>query len=84
LGKQCGVELHLPLFLEAVHEVESPLIELYPDNIHRRVSSPCGRRDGDGCPCPVDYLLVRLVQAIEMVDRRRLQGTSGVPEHLTP
>jgi hypothetical protein len=80
LGKQCGVELHLPLFLEAVHEVQSPLIEPYLENIHRRVCSQCARRGCDGCPCPLDYLLVLIVQAIETVDQRRSQGKSRVAE----
>ena len=71
LGKRCGVELHLPLFIHAVQEIQSPLIEPYLENIHRRVCSQCVRRGGDGCPCPLDYLLVLLVQAIESVDQRR-------------
>ena len=82
LGKKCGIELHLPMFLDAVHEVDSPVIEPYLDNIHRRVCSQCSLRGCDGCPCPMDYLLVLLVQSIETVDRRRLErgfpsGTSG-------
>lgn len=80
LGKMCGVELHLPLFLEAVHEVDSPLIEPYLDNIHRRVCSQCVRRGGEGCPCPLDYLLVLLVEAIETVDGRHQQGSPRVAE----
>jgi hypothetical protein len=83
LGKPCGVELHLPLFLEAVHEMESPLVEPYLENIHRRVCSQCARRGCDGCPCPLDYLLVLVVQAIETVDQRRLQGSSRVPDAAT-
>jgi hypothetical protein len=73
-GKQCGVELHLPKFLEAIHEVDSPLIDPYLDNIHRRVCSQCLRRGCEGCPCPMDYLLVLLVEAVETVDGRRQQG----------
>jgi hypothetical protein len=80
LGKMCGVELHLPLFLEAVQEVDSSLIEPYLDSIHRRVCSQCVRRDHEGCPCPMDYLLVLLVEAIEAVDSRHQQGSSRVAE----
>jgi hypothetical protein len=31
LGKKCGVELHLPLFVEAVHEVDSRVKPLCDD-----------------------------------------------------
>jgi hypothetical protein len=70
LGKKCGVELHLPMYLQAIHEVDSPSIEPYLDNLHRRVCTRCERRGCDGCPCPLDYLLVLMVQAVETVDRR--------------
>jgi hypothetical protein len=70
LGKVCGIERHLPQFLDAIHEVDSNLIEPYLDNIHRRVCSTCPRLGQDDCPCPLDYLLVLLVQAVETVDQR--------------
>jgi hypothetical protein len=73
LGKMCGLELHLSSYLEAIHEVDSPLIEPYLDNLHRRVCSHCPRQGHEGCPCPLDYLLVLLVQAVETVDQRRRQ-----------
>jgi hypothetical protein len=66
----CGIERHLPQFLDAIHEVDSNLIEPYLDNIHRRVCSTCSRLGHEGCPCPLDYLLVLLVQAVETVDQR--------------
>jgi hypothetical protein len=78
LGKQCGIELHLPKYLEAIHEVDSHLIEPYLDNIHKKVCSQCLRRGCDGCPCPMDYLLVLLVQAIGTVDRRHTDAVVGV------
>jgi hypothetical protein len=76
LGKKCGIELRLPLFLQAVHEVDSPAIEPYLDNLHRCVCSQCSLRGCDSCPCPMDYLLVLLVESIEMVDRRRMERDS--------
>ena len=63
----------VPSYLEAVHQVQSSRIEPYLDSIHRSVCSQCIMRGCDGCPCPMDYLLVLLVQAIETVDRRREQ-----------
>ena len=77
LGKKCGVELHLPKFLEAIHEVDSPRIGPYLDNIHRRVCSQCARRGCNDCPCPLDYLLVLIVQAVDTVDQRHRQDGPG-------
>jgi hypothetical protein len=51
--------------------VESDSIEPYLDSIHRRVCNSCPRLAGEGCPCPLDYLLVLLVQAVETVDQRK-------------
>ena len=77
LGKKCGLELHLADFVTAVHGVESPLIEPYHDNVHKCVCSGCSNKGCDRCPCPMDYLLVLFVQAIETVDRRRLLNAPG-------
>jgi hypothetical protein len=71
LGKNCALELDLPRFLDAIHEVDSGIIEPYLQNIHRRVCTSCPRNGGEGCPCPLNYLLVLVVQAIETVDQRR-------------
>ena len=40
LGKTCGVELHLPLYVETVHRVTSGWIEPYLDNIHENDLQP--------------------------------------------
>lgn len=74
LGKACAVERHLGRYVEAIHEVESSQIEPYLENLHLRVCSGCERRGCDTCPCPLDYLLPLVVQAVETVDRRRLAG----------
>jgi len=73
LGKTCGVELHLPLYVETVHRVKSGWIEPYLDNIHETICSHCPQHNAKGCPCPLDYLPVLVVQAIETVDQRRRQ-----------
>jgi hypothetical protein len=65
------LELHLPEYLEAIHEVDSASIEPYLENIRHRVCPHCVFRGPDCCPCPLDYLLVLTVQAIETVDERR-------------
>jgi len=69
-GRACGIELHLPKYLDAIRGIDSPIIEPFLDNIHRDVCTHCPRHGCDACPCPMDYLLVLLVQAIETVDRR--------------
>lgn len=81
LGVQCGVELHLPLFLEAIHEVDSPGMEPYVDSLRRRVCSQCVNQNVEGfCmaraerTCSLDYLLPLIVQAVETVDERRSQA----------
>ena len=77
LGRMCGIELHLPEYLKAIHEVESNSIGPYLDNIHSRICPGCAFRGGDRCPCPLDYLVVLLVRAVETVDRRRREAGSA-------
>ena len=72
LGKQCGVEQFLPEYLEAIHSVDSPTIEPYLEALRGRVCEGCDRHGCSECPCPLDYLFVLMVQAVETVDRRRL------------
>ena len=71
LGKQCGIEMHLPQIVDAIHDVRSDLIAPYLDNNRNRICEGCAFRRSSICPCPMDYLAVLLVQAIETVDRRR-------------
>jgi hypothetical protein len=70
LGKRCAIETELKPFVDAIHEVESPIIEPYLQNIKRRVCSHCPESGGANCPCPLNYLLVLTVEAIEAVDIR--------------
>jgi hypothetical protein len=80
LGKACGVELHLPLYVEAVQQVKSGWIEPYLNNIHENVCSQCVQHNAKGCPCPLDYLPILIVQAIETVDERRRQDQGASAE----
>jgi len=73
-GKSCGVELHLREYISAIKETHSPSIEPYLNSIHDRICAHCDRKGAEGCPCPLDYLLVLLVQAIETVDRDHCCG----------
>jgi hypothetical protein len=80
LGKACPVEMHLPRYLDAIREVNSPFLGPYLDNLHDRVCARCERRGSDNCPCPMNYLLVLMVQAVETVNqRRRLPDGQATP-----
>ena len=78
LGKTCGVEVNLPLYVEAVHGVRSGRIDPYLDSIHGHVCDKCVRHDQRGCPCPLDYLSVLIVEAIETVDERRQENSPAL------
>jgi len=71
LGKQCGIELHLPELIEAIHGVNSTSIMPYLDNNRHQICEHCPQQHSSDCPCPMDYLAVLLVQAVETVDARR-------------
>jgi hypothetical protein len=70
LGKECGVEMHLPELVRAIREVRSDLIAPYLDNNRRKICEHCANRHSSDCPCAMDYLAVLLVEAVEAVDER--------------
>jgi hypothetical protein len=70
LGKQCGIELRLPEFIDAVHAVNSVRIDPYIDSLHERVCEDCQSSTSSQCPCPLKSLLLLAVEAIETVDNR--------------
>jgi hypothetical protein len=71
LGKVCGIELHLPELIDAIHDVRSDGIAAYLDHNREKVCAGCAFHHTSICPCPMDYLAVPLVEAVEAVDRRR-------------
>jgi hypothetical protein len=74
LGKKCGVELHLPELIDAIHEVpRSDLIAPYLENNQQKVCQFCANLGSEICPCPLRYLAVLIVDAVEAVDRRHQQ-----------
>jgi len=79
LGKQCGVEMHLPQIVDAIHEVRSDWIESYLENSRQRICESCALNHSSICPCPMDYLAVLLVQAVETVDKRREEAGEPGP-----
>src|SRR5438067_7801479 len=73
LGKQCGIEMHLPEIIDSVHQVNSGWIERYLEMNRKRICEGCAFLHSSICPCPMDYLAVLLVEAIETVDDRHAQ-----------
>jgi hypothetical protein len=71
LGKRCGIEIHLPQIIHAIRARRSDLIAPYLENNRQRVCEACAFHHSSICPCPMDYLAVLLVQAVETVDDRR-------------
>jgi hypothetical protein len=79
LGKQCGIELHLPAIINAIHQVPSgEWIEPYLEHNRKEVCENCRFLHSSICPCPMDYLAVLLVQAVETVDKRRDEAKQPV------
>jgi hypothetical protein len=70
LGKCCGIELNLGRLVEAVHCVHSGVMDPYIEGFHEEVCRDCPARMTAQCPCPLEYLLMLAVQAIEDVDER--------------
>jgi hypothetical protein len=77
LGKNCGIESHLAELIDAVHEMRSDSIVPYLLNNRHKICEHCALIQSSVCPCPMDYLAVLLVQAIEAVDRRREEKTAA-------
>lgn len=73
LGKLCGIEQHLSEYVDAIHRADSAIIDPYLDNMRSDVCTGCSEHGCYGCPCPMDYLSVLLVQAVETVDQRRAE-----------
>jgi pSer/pThr/pTyr-binding forkhead associated (FHA) protein len=70
LGKLCGIELHLPRMIEAIHAVRADKIEPYLESSRRQICADCPLADGEHCPCPLQTLAVLVVEAVEAVDQR--------------
>ncbi len=78
LGKWCGVEQNLSELVDAVQDAHGFSMEPYCDSTERHVCDHCPARDSSSCPCPMEQLLVLVVQAVEAVDARRTQRVEGL------
>jgi len=70
LGKQCGVEIHLPELIESIHAVHSASVAPYLEHNRAEICEHCALLHSSICPCPMDYLSTLIVEAVERVDRR--------------
>lgn len=78
LGKNCGVELHLPQLIDSIRDVHSDLLAPYLDHNRAEICEKCAFLHSSICPCPMDYLSGLIVEAVETVDRRH-DRTDEVP-----
>jgi len=79
LGKECGVEMHLPEIVKAIHEVRSDWVADYLNNNRTTICEKCVLHHSSICPCPMDYLGTLLVEAVETVDERNAAASSVAP-----
>jgi hypothetical protein len=71
LGKRCGIEVNLERLIDSVRAVHSRAMDPYIDSHHNVVCTSCPASPTSQCPCPLDYLLLLAVEAIEAVDQRK-------------
>src|SRR5690349_14368314 len=79
LGKVCGVEMHLPQLIDSIRAVHSDRIAPYLAHNRMEICTRCDFLRSDACRCPMDYLTVLVVEAVEAVDERRAEEQKGPP-----
>jgi hypothetical protein len=77
LGKNCGLEMHLPELIASIREVHSSLVEPYLQNNRQKICESCAFLHSSICPCPMDYLSALVIEAVEAVDQRRALRGEG-------
>ena len=70
-GKNCGIELNLERLVDRVHASAQQIHGSIHRDIARRSLPYCTNEPTNQCPCPLKYLLLLAVEAIENVDQRR-------------
>jgi hypothetical protein len=71
LGKECGIEMHLSQLIDSIHEINSDYISRYLVHNREKICQDCALLKTDVCPCPLHYLTVLIVEAVETVDEHR-------------
>jgi hypothetical protein len=57
--------------IESIRQVRSRMIAPYLEHNRNNICSECALLHSSSCPCPMDYLSVLIVEAVETVDQRR-------------
>jgi hypothetical protein len=83
LGKRCGIELNLERLVDAVQAVHNYSLDPYIPVFHDEVCTHCTNEPTSQCPCPLKYLLLLAVEAIETVNERR-QIIAELPQSAIP
>src|SRR5579864_1803150 len=78
LGKNCGIEMHLPELIDSVHQVHGNLLQPFLDHNRQAICEKCAFLHSDICPCPMDYLSALVVEAVETVDQRLVRESGKV------
>lgn len=69
-GKSCGIERHVNELVRICRETQSQRIDPYIEKLHESVCAHCESKDSPWCPCPLDYLMLLAVEAIEKVQHQ--------------
>jgi carbon storage regulator CsrA len=70
-GKTCGIERHVAELVDICRQTESKCIHPYIEKLHEEVCKQCEFKDSPSCPCPLDYLMLLAVEAVERVESRQ-------------
>jgi hypothetical protein len=70
--------MHLPELIDSIHAVQSQRIDPYLAHNRMEICTRCDFLHNSMCRCPMDYLAVLLVQAVETVDKRREEARQPV------
>ncbi len=69
-GKACGIERHVSELVEICRKTDSVLMDPYIEQLHEIVCANCESNGTASCPCPLDYLMLLAVEAVENIQSR--------------
>jgi hypothetical protein len=72
LGKPCGIEQHVRELADICRQTDSNRIDPYVEMLHNVVCENCEAKGSPTCPCPLDYLMLLAVEAVEDVQSRHV------------
>jgi hypothetical protein len=71
--------MHLPQLIDSIHAVKSHRMDAYLARNRMDICARCAFLHSSICPCPMDYLAVLVVEAVEAVDQRHPGRARGLP-----